>query len=154
MHLKNPLPSFFRHVDTIKEPGLHIDAQISSQNIVPGIGHQVHPNTFAPCKNKFYGFTAVVNLLPSPPNMPPRTNEALLRVNHCFPLERPSKPLFLGGYVRGVVDQPSIKHTNLRGSWYVKGWIFPNFRAEIQLCRFQGYVYTQYHPWDWYMYLH
>lgn len=38
---------------------------------------------------------------PSPPNMPPHTNEALLRVNHCFPLERPSEPLFLGGYVRG-----------------------------------------------------
>ena len=103
MHLKNPLPSFFRHVDTIKEPGLHIDAQISSQNIVPGIGQQVHPNTFARCKNKFYGFTAVVNL--PPPHQtchPTHTNEALLRVNHCFTLERHySKPLFLGSYVRG-----------------------------------------------------
>ena len=71
MHLKNPLPSFFRHVDTIKEPGLHIDAQISSQNIVPGIGQQVYSNTKGWYKNKFYGFMAVVNLPPPHQTCPP-----------------------------------------------------------------------------------
>ena len=145
MHLKNPLPSFFRHVDTIKEPGLHIDAQISSQNIVPGIGQQVHPNTFARCKNKFYGFTAVVNL--PPPHQtchPTHTNEALLRVN---PLLYLRKALFLSlCFWEVTLGGRSTGHQSSIPPWegpdMLKGGFFQNFGAEIQPFRFQGYVYT------------